>query len=185
MSIVGTAKVSNVKMSLDKYVNDNTGTSEGLSIDFEGVPFDNTANTEWIQPRILDFGSTYNRQGSSTEYAESVDVFYNINIFVKKSGVTTSHRHYAIRDIVADYFKIGQDIYLRNYAEGGTTQIAKIRVRDLVTDSPIPETNEYLQYALAYNINWTRLTLEASDLTPDPTILWTSDVSWGSGIVWN
>ena len=160
MSIVGTAKITNVKMSLDKYVGDNLGTTENLKVDFEGVPFDNTANTEWIQPRILDFGSTYNRQGSNTEYAESVDIFYNINIFVKKSGVTVSHRHYALRDIVANYFKIGEDIDIKNYAEGGTTQITNMRVRELVTDSPIPETNEYYQYSLAYNINWTRMCIQ-------------------------
>lgn len=158
MSIEGSAKISNVKMSLDKYIYDNLETTEGLAVDHEGVPFDNTVNDEWVQPRVLDFDTNYLRQGSSTEYGDSVDIFYNVNIFVKKSGLTISHRHYAIRDIVANYFKVGKDVDIKNYAESGTTQIAKMRVRDLVTDNPMPETNKYYQYSVAWNINFTRLT---------------------------
>lgn len=158
MGIVGTAKASNIKMSMDKYVSTNLATTESLPIDYEGVPFDNTANIEWIQPRILDIDSEFTRQGSNTEYSDSVDILYNFNIFVKKSGVTVSHRHYAIRDTIANYFKIGKDIDLKNYAESGSTQIANMRVRELVTDGPLPEDNEYYSYVLTYNINYTRLT---------------------------
>jgi len=145
-------------MSLDKYVYDNLVTTEGLSVDYEGKPFDNESADEWVQSRIFFPTTDFHRQGSSTEYADNVDIMLNMNIFVKKSGITISHRHYALRDIVANYFRVGQNIEIKNYAESGSTHITYVKVREDITDSPLPETNEYYQYNLTKVIQWTRLT---------------------------
>ena len=132
--------------------------TEGIDINFEGVPFDDTAKSKWIKPTILDTLSTFHRQGSATQYAQTNNILYQINIFVKKSGVTQSDEHYRIKEIVNKYFKIGSDISVLDYANSGTTLINKMRVRSFDTDFSLPETNELLQYVLAYELNFTELT---------------------------
>jgi hypothetical protein len=159
MALDSSARMANIKLSLDQYVYANLKTTEGLSVDYEGVPFDETSESlSWIQPRLLTPISTYYRQGSSTQYGEDLELLFQINIFVKKSGVTTSFKHYDIRDRIANYFKVGQDINIKAYAEGGSTQVAVMRVREMVTDFPIEEDPLLYQYSLAWIISHTRLT---------------------------
>src|SRR3990167_4545691 len=153
MTLDANASMANIKRSLDKYCNDNLYSTEGLNVSFEGLPFENVAYTEWVQPRILDITTQYHRQGSSTQYGETASVLFQINIFTKKSGVTIADRHYMIRDIVADYFKIGKDISIANYVSG-TTALDNLRIREVVTDSPLPETSTMYQYVLAWNMNY-------------------------------
>lgn len=148
---------TNIKRSFDQYIKVNIETGEGYNVNYEGVPFDDAAIGTWIQPRILDFSREYHRQGSGTEYATTNNIFFQINIFVKKSAVTLADIHYNMRDVVAGYFRIGQDITLRDYIASGSTAICNMRVRDVVTDTPMPETNEFLQYAVAWEIDFTEM----------------------------
>lgn len=154
MSITG---VANIKMSLDKYIIDSIS---GTSIDIEGVPFATEDANSWIQPRILDVTPIFHRQGESSgsSYAENVNILFNVNCFAKVGSVTTAHMHYILRDKVASYFKIGKDISLVNYADSGTTSIDTMRVREIITDAPLPETNELMQYVFAVEMEYTRLT---------------------------
>jgi hypothetical protein len=156
MALNDEAKIGNLKRSIDLYCHTNLKTTEGLNVDFEGLPFNETEVNDWIQPRIFAETGMYYPGGTSTQYAEQVDVLLNVNIFTKKSGATTSERHYAIRDMVAGHFKIGQDITL--YEESGTTSLNKLRVREIVNDQSLPETNELLQYIYAVRMDFTRLT---------------------------
>jgi len=155
------SRAANIKMSLDKYVYDNLSASEGLTINYEGVPFNDTSCDSWIQPRILNISSDYHRQGSGTQYGEYTNILYQINVFTKKSGITTSHAHYTIRDQVANYFRVKQNIDIKDYINSGTTQLDVLVVRDIVNDNPLSEDNEYYQYVMAWELDYTRLTTQA------------------------
>lgn len=148
--------MANIKMSLDRHINDNVS---GVSINFEGLPFGNLEPAKWIQPRILDTISQYHRQSNSsgTSYGETVSVFYQINSFVRKSRMTKTYEHYELRDKIAEQLTIGKDITLRDYVGNGSS-IASMRVREIITDGPLPETNDYLSYAFAVRLDYTRET---------------------------
>jgi len=153
--------IVNVKRSLDKYIYDNLDVNQNMNVDYEGLPFDNIAINEWITPRIIDMPREYHRQGSDTEYAQTNNIIYSININVKKSGATTTDRHYILRDDVVNYFRIGQDISLRDYAASGSTLICYMRVRDLMEDSSLQDDNELLGYKVKVMLNFTEMVVEA------------------------
>ena len=144
-----------VKSSMDKYIKDNIETTSGVSVHYEGLPFDDTSQTEWVAARILDFDNTFLRQGSDSEYAEQCNLLLQFNIYSKKSRITVSHRTYEIRDIINGYFKIGKTVDLY---QSGTTVIDKFKVRRILTDSSLPETNELLNYVYAVEADFTKIT---------------------------
>jgi hypothetical protein len=153
--LTGLGLFTNVKRSLDKYFYNNIYTTEGLSIDFDGVPFDQTAVAEsWVQPRIIEVVRDYVRQASGTKYGNSTDVELKVNIFVKKSGATLTHKHYLLRDKVAQYFEVGRDIDLKDYV-GDSATLANMRVRSISMDSPLPETDTTLGYEVSWIVNYT------------------------------
>ena len=156
MALNSLGRKTNIKRSIDKYLHFNLYTNEGINIDFEGLPFNNISLHEWIQARIINFNPTYHRQGSSMEYGSDVKIFLQLNIFVKKSNLTVSDRHYVIRDIIANYFKIGEDIDIIDYYDS-LDYLCNIRVREIITDSPMPETNTLCHYMLVYGMNYTEL----------------------------
>ena len=139
------SNITNMKRCFDSYVKTNI---TGISIDYEGLPFDNLAVSEWIQPRIID---AYEDRGyRDSEVKQSSTILYQINVFVKNSGATTSDRIYAIRDMIDVWFKIGANI---NYVVSGNT-LALARVRELKNDFPISDDNELSQYVLAYDLDY-------------------------------
>jgi len=158
MTLNAVANITNIKRSLDFYCRANLNVAEELDVDFEGLPFDETSVSEWVMPRILDIDSTYRRQGSSTRYGESVNIMFQINIFVKKGGMRIANRTSTIRDMIVSYFRLKKDISLRSYLEGETTLLDSMRVRKIVTDFALPETETLYQHALAWNLVFTRLT---------------------------
>jgi len=154
----------NVKRSLYRYVNDNLHVTEGLAVDWPGLKFNNKKHTKWLQPSILDTESSYMRQGglsgTSKLYAEQVNMLFQINCFAKKSGTTVSYEHYGLRDTVNKYFPVGKQISITDCLElsgNSTTVLDKMEVRRIATDLVLPETNETYAYAIAYEIDYTRL----------------------------
>ncbi len=149
------ALLTNVKRSLEKYIHDNLYTTENLSVDFDGIPFDDSAIAEsWLQPRIVNVNREYARQSSNIKYGNDTDIELKFSIFVKKSGTTLTHKHYLLRDKVANYFKIGEDINLKDYV-GDSSTLTNMRVRNISSDFPLPETNELLGYEVSWMINYT------------------------------
>ena len=153
------AKAVNIKRSLEYYINLNLDVSESLKIEYEGVPFDSMAVTEWLTPRILDSNPVFVRQSSNTDYGENVNLLFQTNIHVKKSSITTSDRHYVLRDIIVDYFKIGKGIDISDWAGGSGTYTGEhLKVRNIVNDSLLPETDTTYEYILAFELTYTRST---------------------------
>ncbi|HDZ15273.1 MAG TPA: hypothetical protein ENH60_10310 [Pricia sp.] len=155
MGLAG-GSAANLKMSLEKYCKDSLDTTEGLNVDFEGLAFDDTSVDDWVQLRIIDTISEFHRQASATKYGETANVLFQISIFVKKGYTNTSDRVYRMRDIVAKYFKVGEDIDLKDYINDGAT-LNKLRVRDF-RDQPLPETNELFHHICQVEVDYTRLT---------------------------
>ena len=160
MALDNSAKMVNMKRSLDLYCHTNLKTTEGLNVDFEGLPFDNIEVQSWIQPRMIGYSGKMYPSGASGQYAEDLNILFQVNIFTKKSGSTNTLQHYAIRDMVANHFRLGQDIPLYDYNSSGVTTalLANFRVRNVANDMPVPETNELNQYVYAVDMQWTRLT---------------------------
>ena len=159
MALNDEAKIGNLKRSIDLYCKTQLDTAEGLNIDYDGLPFNDSASgvIGWVQPRILSPNPIqFFPSGGSGQYAEQVPVILQFNIFVKKSGVTTTSLHYDLRDAVAGYFKVGQDINL--YESTGTTVQTVLRVREILNDQPMPESNELLHYLYAVELGFTRRT---------------------------
>jgi len=154
------AERANVKRSLESYFHGIFGPSgKDFYVDYEGVPFETKEKREWLQPRVMDFSGEFLRQGSATQYATNVNMMFNVNILVTKSGTTIADRHYVLRDKVVEHFKIGQTINIRNWTSG-TTPLAilgKMKVRQLITDRPI-EDEHFLQYSLTWELDWLDLT---------------------------
>lgn len=160
MSLLG-ASLTNLKMSLEKYVYDNIYIIKGIDIDFEGLPFDQTNKLEWIQPRILSVSSpVYCRQSSGSQYGEIVNILFQINIFVKKGEQISSDRHYRLRDLVDNYFKIRNAINIKNYIDDDSSNVGLVRVNELITDTALPESQNLYQYCLAWELYMTRETIK-------------------------
>ena len=155
--------LDNIKRSLDKYMQSNIYETEGISIDYEGLPFDNIkADTSWVKPRIIDIENEYLRQGSETEYGESVNITYQMIIYSKKSGVTIADQTFLIRDTIAEYFKIGEDLPLEDLVNTDSTNLANMRVRDILIDGPLSDDQEFQKYNIEWLLNFTRLTTNPS-----------------------
>jgi len=141
MTKVAFDKRRNIKISLDTYVSNNLGGSEGLIVNYEGLPFDDTSYDSWIQPRVLNIYSDPDMRDD----IDDLTVIYEVNIFAKKSGVTNSQAHYMMRDQVANYFRINEDILMND-------SVTYMRVRGILEDSPLVESNEYYQYVVAWEL---------------------------------
>ena len=75
---------------------------------------------------------------------------------VKKSGAALTDRHYVLRDTVGEYFKIGQNIDYVHYV-GDDSILATMRVRDILSDGPLPETDTLLRYRVTYLVEYLEL----------------------------
>lgn len=174
MALGQQAKIANVKASLDQYLMDNLGPyGEEIPIHFEGVPFETTGKSFWIQPRLVDISRVYLRQGSSTEYGTQNNLMFDISIFADSTGVSIADKHYRIRDTIMDYFKIGQLIPLKDHVSGATSPqtLNYMKIRRLITDKPMPGirnismgrrvfSESINQYSLTWEIDYTELTTE-------------------------
>lgn len=158
MTLNALAKNINIKRSLEKYFYDKLKIDESFSVDWEGVKFDNTNVSEWLQPRILDFNSNYIGHASYTEYGEQANILFQVNIFVKKSSVSVSDRHYQIRDLIVGYFKIGQTIPIADHANDDQDVITYMKVRKIVDDRTLPEDQVLYQYVVSFEIDFTKAT---------------------------
>jgi len=203
MTLDAVAQYTNVERSIEEYIKDSV---LDVDIDFYGLKFKEKDKTEWIRPRITSIDAEYIGRASASEYGESADVYLVIDCFTKKGHQTVADRHYELRDIVSDYFKIGEDIFVRGYAPemvagtiwadpidwtsstewrrnyelltytsllwgstavwvagtiwGGSSfpKLARMRVREIIIDSPMPETQNLYRYSIGWRINYTRIT---------------------------
>jgi len=151
LSASASSKIVNIKRSLDYYVKTNLETTEGLNVDYEGLPFDDTAVSEYIRPRIIEIESPYLGLSSSTKYGEDIKIIFQIGIFVKKTSLQKSDRDMAIRDIVANYFKVGQDITIYDWYSTGLS-ITNARVREIFADYAT-ETGDLLLSNISFELS--------------------------------
>ncbi len=86
-----------------------------------------------------------------------VPILLNFNIFVDKTATTRINRHYELRDIVLNYFKVDSTIPLYDfYNNDFEYSIQEMKVRDIITDRVIPDVN-YVQYTLTIDLEWTEM----------------------------
>jgi len=155
MSLNANGKFQNVKASIEKYIRDNLIATEDLVFDIEGEPFERPSSQEWVEEVILGKGAgIYHRQTSSTTTGKTVPVLLSLNIYVGKTETTKTNRHYEIRDVVANYLKIGTKIDLFDFADDDwTNSLQTMEVRDVVTDRAIPDP-DFHRYNYTVEIHW-------------------------------
>ena len=155
MALLAHAKIQNVKASFEKYINDNIVIGKDIAVDFEGLPFEEGDKTEWIQERILSGGNRdYHRQTDVDKEGQTTQVMLNFNIFVNKQNTQKTNRHYEIRDILSEYFKIGTEIDLYDFSIGNfDSSLQTMKVLEIITDQPIPD-EKYFQYNFTVGIDW-------------------------------
>ena len=155
MTLESQGKLQNVKASVEKYINDTLVITHGLTVNYEGIPFEVASREEWVEETILGLGDfEYVRGVDSSHFGQLTTVLLNFNIFVNKEKTLRSNRHYEIRDVVFDYFKVGTTVDMYDFSNSNfVTVIQKLKVREVITDTPIPENN-YFRYTLTFGIEW-------------------------------
>jgi hypothetical protein len=148
--------MENVITSLDDYVYDNLYTTKGLTIDWEGGDsIDLTNIDEWIQPRLMGGFPQYLHWVAGNRLGQNTHLMYNINIFVKRGAKSTSsgniskNRLMQIRDMVAEYFYIGKEIPLKDYA-GASAELGHMIIRNIDTDTVVPPAAARIEQESTY-----------------------------------
>lgn len=149
------ASIANVKASIEKYIKDNLGITEGLDIDYEETPFEVNHVKEWINPRIIGIGGrSFHRQTGGGLLGQTSEVLLNINIFVNRELTQKTNRIYELRDLIYTYFTIGKEISLYDFNNDDFTNILQtLVVREIITDQVVP-AEDYSQYVFACMISW-------------------------------
>jgi len=94
---IGNTESALIKRTLDNYVDDSIS---GVSISFDGLPFNSKEADVWIMPRYrITYPSVYEQE-----------IIMNLGIFCTISAVTLSDIDYMTRDKVAPYFKVNKVI---------------------------------------------------------------------------
>lgn len=147
-------KIQNIKASFEKYIHDNIVMIEGLNVNFEGLPFESEGKVEWIQESMMKGGYDYHRQVDNENYGKTSVIMINFNIFVNKDKVKKTNRHYEIRDIIAEYFKIGTQVDLYDFSQADfNNSLQKMKLREIVTDQVISD-NDFYQYNYTCSFDW-------------------------------
>lgn len=155
MTLNAQGKLQNVKASLERYIENKLVETEGFTVDFEGRPFEGTGSDEWIEERILGKGvGDFHRQVSSTAMGQTAPVLLNFNVFVNPKKTRRTNRHYEIRDVIAEHFKVGTRIDLYDFSDADwSTSLQKMEVRETVTDRAVPDPNFHM-YNFTVSIDW-------------------------------
>jgi len=155
MALTSQSKFQNFKASLDYYAKTNLVTASSLVVDFEGLPFESTAQSEWVQLRTLGSGDrAFQGNVGVSQKGTRSNVLVSFNIFVVKTDTLKINRHYEIRDLVAKYFGENIKIDLYDFENGNfTTSLQKMVVREIITDQPIPDP-DYHQWNFTIGVEW-------------------------------
>ena len=136
MSLDATAKLENVKASLESYLYAALVTQESLAVRWEGADLDTIAVSEWAEPRVMVAGRRYLGRAAGGTRAHAVRVLLNINLFARQGG--DAHRLHELRDLVAAHLTVGTEIPLSDHAGGGGG-VGALRVEEIVTDRSLGE----------------------------------------------
>ncbi len=154
MATEGSSQLSNIKRSFEKWFATNLGGT--YATDYDGVPFDSSNKSEWLQPRLLVGGRQFHRHVDSSSNAyrgNTVSIIANINIFVKKGINQPADRIQRIRDAVFEKMKENTLILVHNYT-GDSSEVATMKSREIITDREIisndPEAPRQYNFSVVY-----------------------------------
>jgi hypothetical protein len=149
MTVDSSLSAENIKSSLEKYMYDRFVTIDGLIVHWEGAKdIDTNTVDEWVQPRTLYGAPEFGGWINNSKRGQLRPILLNINIFVRKDSTNNTHRLTELRDIVANYFNVGQVITLKDYRGTGAS-VDSFIVRDVMTDTNFP-TGDQLYWQWVY-----------------------------------
>jgi len=149
-------KIQNLKTSIEKYIKDKLVVIEDLKINFEGVPFSPNDYSEWIQENItIDDREFIRGADTGGVNANENEVFVTFYIYVAKEKTKKANRHYEIRDIVADYFSVGDTISLYDFSGNNfSTVIQTLKIREVIRDTSLLDERKFFIYVYEVNLDW-------------------------------
>ena len=162
MAVLASARMANIKASVEKYIYDKVVLIEGIAVDFEEVPFESGDHTEWIQERLMGVSDfDFHRQvGGGADLGQTKELLLSFNCFVQRDNTTKVVRHYELRDLIYNYFTIGKTIPIYDYNDDDFVNVLDyLKVFEIDTDAPLPN-NDWRQYnltlVLQYTERWTK-----------------------------
>jgi len=150
------AKLSNIKRSLDVYLYEHAVLSSYAFDIGPPIPFSDASLAEWLQPRLLEPARTAAyQQVSSTQRGEGWTLLVNVNIFVRPAAQTLAHRLQQIRDAVIAVFTENTRIEVRDY-EGSNTLVGHLVVDQIQTDRHVndPARIDLEQWNIVVALRW-------------------------------
>jgi len=139
MTLQPTNTYRNIKASLEKYIFTNLASNDSITVDWQGHKGTELENVdEWIAPRMLRGGQFYRGHVTTSRKGTETEILLNINIFLRKGSTTNAHRLFQLRDTVAQYFELNQEVNLKNYSVAGYPNTEIFIVKEIMTDQEIP-----------------------------------------------
>lgn len=160
MALATTAILENVKASIESYVKDNLEGADGLTVGWQDMEFRTEDVDEWIEPSMVGSTRTFHRQVSSTQRGHTIDMLYQIDIFVKRfsalaNEVINLNRLIEVRDIVLGRFVEHTKISLKDFTQGGNPEVGKLIVREVTTDQRNPSGDtDLLRWTIAVRVQY-------------------------------
>jgi len=153
-------RMENVRASLDVYCNDNLVTTESLTVQWPGSAATGAGVNEYVVPRILTAvvePGNYHRQAGATQHGQTRSILFQISIFLRYGSTNNLRRLEELRDLVIQYFSVGQSIALKDYFTSPSSPATdqQLRVHRINTDQRLPvDEAGYEQWVLAWDIQY-------------------------------
>jgi hypothetical protein len=162
MGLKADARLANLVKSLDAYLDEHLKSVDPVvPVDWEGTPFQDAGIGEWIQPRLLEpvrSTTRYYRQVGEDLHGQGLQLFYNINLFVRPQLVPDpAYRLLRLRDRVLEWFTVRTRVAIKNF-DGDQGTLGTAIVDEIVTDRRITDPDlsaELQQWNITPVLRWT------------------------------
>jgi hypothetical protein len=130
------SRVSNIRRSMNKYMQDKLADTEGHSLDWGQPNFKEEGLEQWIQFRLLFGGGKFQRQVGLSSLGEYVRCFLNFNIFEKyPSRLNIYSLHELRKDIIEWCYQKFIPVY--DYETVGSPLAGSIGIQEILNDALI------------------------------------------------
>lgn len=120
MSIMPTQRLRNIQGSLEKYLQTNLATADGVTLSYPGVPFDSRGKTTWAELAYLVGAPTVSFRNAGDSCTGTLEVLtFQILCFARKySSAGVPAARFMLEDLVdkvSGRLSLGQEITIYNY----------------------------------------------------------------------
>ena len=148
-------KFSNIEKSLRLYVETNIYTAESIPVVWSGQSLDLTSEPFFVDVFTSLQKQTFVRSMNNTTDGWIKDLLLEFSIYVKMDHIknTNAYKHLQIRDAIATYFEVSQNIPLYDF-DNSKAAIYDAYVHDWVDDTNLVQNDELLHYVFSVLIRY-------------------------------